>query len=94
MRRDKRSIQRGAQQEKKVSDKKVKTVETMVRERSRAAIGRGVGENGKLGTGGRQNAGLDHHVGTEEEQEEQRAEDDGASTYDHSCIHHRRSVMQ
>jgi hypothetical protein len=86
MRRDKRSIQRGAQQEKKVSDKKVKTVETMVRERSRAAIGRGVGENGKLGIGGRQNDGLEHHVGTEEEQ---RAEDDGASTYDHS-----RSVVR
>ncbi len=51
--------------------------ETMVRERSRTAMGRGVGENNKLGTRGRQNAGLDHHVGTEEEQ---RAEDDGAST--------------
>ena len=53
----------------------------MVRERSRTAMGRGVGENNKLRTRGRQNAGLDHHVGTEEEQ---RAEDDGASTYAHS----------
>ena len=62
------------------------TAETMVRERSRAAIGRGVGENGKLGIGGRQNAGLEHHVGTEEEH---RAADDGASTYTHS-----RSVVR
>ena len=53
--------------------------------RSRTATGEGVGENNKLETGGRQNAGLDNHVVSEEEQ---RAEVDGASTYAHS-----RSVL-
>ena len=43
-------------------------IEALARGRGSEQMGPRMGENNKLGVGGRENTGLDIHLGTEEEQ--------------------------